>query len=144
MKKSALFFYIVFILGVLALTSCAASGNSAVLTASAWKLASYGSPSNPKAALPDKNSSVVFGKDGRMNGNVGCNSFGGEYTVSANQIKFGPIMRTMMACQGPVMQQEDAVMQVFSGTVKYSLASGNLIITSANGETVVTFVPAGK
>ena len=144
MKKTTLLLPMLFIFGVLALTSCGTFGNSDLLSGTTWKLSSFGSISNPTAALPNINSSLVFGKDGRMNGNVGCNSFGGDYKVSADQITFGPVLRTMMACQGPVMQQEDAVMLVFSGTAKYTVDSGKLMITSTNGETVVTFTQAGK
>jgi heat shock protein HslJ len=144
MKKISMFVFSLFIGGVLALTSCGAAGNPAALTANSWKLVSYGPISNPVAAVSNANTSLDFGKDGKFNCNVGCNSFGGDFTISGDQITFGPVVRTMMACDGQVMQQEDAVMLVFSGIVKFSIESGKLTINSTKGDTAVTFVPDGK
>jgi heat shock protein HslJ len=108
------------------------------LTGATWKLVSYGPPGDDLAAMADVPTSLVFGTDGKVNGNMGCNSFGGDYKSSGGKITFGPIMSTMMACDQPIMNQEQGVLGILMGTVDYRVADGRLTLTNADG-TVATF-----
>lgn len=49
---------------------------------------------------------VKFGANGEMNGNGGCNNFGGSYELNGERLIIGPIMSTKKACMGDVMKQE--------------------------------------
>ena len=49
-----------------------------------------------------------------MDVNPGCNTGGGSYAVDGENISFGDIVTTKMACLGPAMQVENAVLQVLS------------------------------
>jgi len=140
MKKIIL----VILLTALALAACGATGNSTALTGTSWHLVSYGSTSSPTPAVPDAKTALAFDKDGKLSGNVGCNSISGDYTTNGAQINFGQVISTLMACADPLMQQESAVLQMFSGTVKYTVTSNQLTLTSADGAATVRFEQASK
>lgn len=129
------------LIGIL-LAACS-GGASADITGE-WKLLSFGPVSGPASspmlAAPDVDTSINFGSDGRLNGNVGCNSFGGGYAVSGAQIKFDSLFSTKMACMGAVDEQERAVLATFAGSVNFKLTGDTLTITSADGSSEVTLV----
>jgi heat shock protein HslJ len=74
--------------------------------------------------------SLVFGADGRVALNAGCNRGGASYRVDANQITFGPLALTKMACPGPRAEMEQAVVATLGvGTLGYDIAGDVLTIS---------------
>ena len=129
MKKTFLL-----VIALLILTAC--SSASADITGE-WKLVSYGDAANPTPALPDVDTTIKF-ESGQMNGNVGCNGFGGAYELGGDKITFSGIMSTMMYCEESMMQ-EQGVLGIFSDQVKlqFQRNADKLTITSADGASVV-------
>ena len=126
------------VIGLLALFVLAAcAGGSPATIKGQWKLVSHGSASNQTPAAPDVDTSIDFSSDGQMNGNVGCNGFGGEFKVDGDTLNFGPVMSTMMFCEGPVGDQEMATVAVFQGSATFVLDGDTLTITSADGNSVI-------
>lgn len=80
-------------------------------------------------ALVGTEASVTFSSDGTISGSFGCNSIGGSYSYDADTITFGPLMMTLMACDGPMMQQEAAMVRVLTGRVRYSVTDEELVIS---------------
>lgn len=132
MKKSTLFMSILVIIAGILLTAC--TGGASVNLTGEWRLVSYGPASNPRPA--EGETSINFGADGQLSGNVGCNSFGGKYEVSGETIKFGQFMTTLMACMDTIGEQESAVLAVFVNTAPFALTGDTLTITSADGSMV--------
>lgn len=126
--------YVFALLALLILSACS-SGNSASVTGT-WKLVSYGSASNQTPATADVDTSIEF-KDGQVNGNVGCNGFGGDYKVDGDRLTFGPIMSTMMFCEGPVGDQEMGTLMVLKESATFVLDGDTLTVTSADGSAIV-------
>ncbi len=114
---------------VLVLTACEV--RSAASIEGEWELVSYGPASAQIPAIPDVETSIEF-KDGQMSGNVGCNGFGGEYTVKGDTIRFGPVMSTMMFCE-EIVEQESGSLAVFQEETMFVLDGNMLTITSADG-----------
>jgi len=129
MKKLVIGLLVVFVLA-------ACAGGSSASIEGQWKLVSYGSPSNQTPAVPDVETSIEF-KDGQMSGNVGCNGFGGEYEVKGDTITFGPVMATLMFCEGPVGEQEMVTLAVFQESATFVIDGDTLTITSADGNSVI-------
>ena len=115
----------------------ACTGGASASLIGDWKLVSYGSPANPTPAAPDVDTSIVFDEDGKVSGNVGCNGFGGDYTVDGNTITFDQIVSTLMFCEGPVGEQETTTLNMFTGSTTFVLDGDTLTITSADGSSVV-------
>ena len=135
MKKTYLVMMSVLVLSGALLAACA--GNASASVVGDWRLISYGAPGSPMPAAPDVDTSIVFGVDGKVNGNVGCNGFGGDYTVQGNTITFGQLVSTLMFCEGPVGDQETTTLNVFTGTATFVLDGDTLTITSEDGSAVV-------
>lgn len=140
MKKTTILLISLLIATGQILSACASNEAAVVLSGYTWKLVSYGSLANPTPAVPDVKTGMTFGKDGSLNGNVGCNSFGGDYKVKGDQITFGPIMATLMACPEPLMQQESTVFNVLTGTVNFKIDGELLTIYDASGANALRFV----
>jgi len=102
-----------------------------------WRLVSYGDAASPTPAIPNVDTSIKFDSSGQLNGNVGCNSFGGNYEMSGDKITFGSIMSTMMYCE-ETSAQEQALLGIFSDNVSLQIQmNGNtLTIKSADGASV--------
>ena len=136
MKKQFLYFLAVLALAGIMLTAC--SGSASASLAGTWKLISYGPPANPVPAVKDVDTSVSFGEDGTISGNVGCNNFGGDYKVSGDKIIFGPISSTLMMCADTAIgDQETAVFNSLTETVTFALNGATLTITSSDGGSVI-------
>ena len=139
MKKYLL---ILFILS-LALSACASGSNSPSLIGS-WKLTAYGPADSPVPAVEDSEASLTFNADGTLTGNGGCNGLGGEDKVNGDQIEFGPIMSTLMACvDDGRMTQEGVVTQVMTDTASYQI-EGNTLTITRDGTVLVFELVAGK
>ncbi|MCI0554290.1 MAG: META domain-containing protein [Anaerolineae bacterium] len=135
MRKLYLYLITLFLLSGVMLAACSGGASNSLI--GTWRLVSYGSPANPAPAAADVDTSITFGEDGKINGNVGCNGFGGDYTVEGNTITFGPIVSTLMFCEGPVGDQETTTLNVLVESATFALESDTLTITSADGSAVI-------
>lgn len=138
MKKYLL---VLFILS-LALSACAAGSDSTSIVGT-WKLTAYGPADAPTPAVPDIDATITFDADGKVGGSGGCNSLGGDYTVEGDQITFGPIISTLMACADPLMNQEGTVVQVMFETASYKI-DGNTLTINKDGTVLVFERVVGK
>jgi len=118
------------------LTLSACAGGISASPEGTWKLVSYGPASAPVQAAPDVDTSIEF-KDGQLSGNVGCNGFGGEYELDGDTLTFGPVMSTMMFCEGPVGEQELGTLAVLQDKAAFALEGETLKITSVDGNSVI-------
>jgi len=75
---------------------------------------------NGAAPVPNTTVTAEFTEDGKVGGSAGCNRYSGQYTVSGSNIEFKQSMAsTMMACDGPVMDQETAYFQALTAAKKF-------------------------
>jgi heat shock protein HslJ len=102
-----------------------------------WKLTAYGPADAPIPAVEGVEAGLSFSEDGMASGTSGCNGLGGDYTVEGDQITFGEFVSTLMACDPPIMEQEDAAHKVMSGTATYTIEGETLTIT--NNDMVLVF-----
>ncbi len=136
MKKN-LILVTVFIIAILTLSACAPGISNQSLNDTTWSLVSYGSATNPTPAAADIETTLTFGADGQVSGNMGCNSFSGDFELKGDKIEFGPLMSTLMACEGPGMDQETAAFNVLRETVTASFDGSNLTLTGPDGDVLV-------
>ena len=127
-----------FVIGLMVLFVLAAcAGGAPASIHGQWALVSYGPADSQISAAPDVETSIEFTSDGKLNGNVGCNGFGGDFTVDGDKITFGSIVSTMMFCEGPVGEQEAATLVVFQESASFVLDGDTLTVTSADGSSVI-------
>ena len=119
---------------LIVLLSSACGGNSTNALVGTWKLVSYGESANLTHPIPEVDTSITFNEDDSINGNVGCNSFGGKYKLRGEKIIFSEMFSTEMACEGALMNQESFVLTLFEGetTFIYEESNGTLVILSVD------------
>jgi len=137
MNKKMHFVTLLPILFGLMLAACSSGTSTNNLRDTNWKLVSYGSANNPIPAAIGVETSVKFGADGKVGGNLGCNSMGGDYTIKGSQINFGSMFMTEMACDEPRMSQESTCLSILSGSVDYQLVGDRLTIVNGDYQLVL-------
>ncbi len=78
---------------------------------------------------------------GRVNVEAGCNRGGGAVAVNDTTITFGPIGLTKMACAGPAMEVERAVVSALTGQVRYTIEAGTLRLDAGAGGLTLRAAP---
>lgn len=114
-----------------------ACSNTGVSLTGEWELVSYGDASNPTPALLDTETSINFGTDGQFGGTVGCNTFGGEYTVNDDQVTFSGIFSTLMFCEETSNQESEVLAILSDKTLSFSSSGDQLTLTSEDGTSIV-------
>jgi heat shock protein HslJ len=124
----------------LAISACSAQNTEepAASLIGSWKLTSYGPASSPVPAVEDTEAGITFNEDGTVAGNSGCNGFGGNYTVEGDQVTFSEIVSTLIACEEPLMSQEEAVLRVLTETASYAIEGNTLTLMNNEMALVLT------
>ncbi|CAN7302173.1 YbaY family lipoprotein [Bosea sp. LjRoot237] len=75
--------------------------------------------------------------DGRVSAHSGCNGMGGQATIRDGNIRFGPLVGTMMACPEPRMQVERHFREALEATRSWRIERGALTLLSGRGARLV-------
>ncbi len=76
----------------------------------------------------------------RVSGFSGCNRFGGSYTLDHNQLSFGPLISTKMACaENDRNMTEQTFLEALSHVDSYLYATDTLTLFDANAAQLVRF-----
>ena len=119
----------------LILAACATQPKTPVI--GTWLVVSYGQGPKQTPALPDLNRSIIFDGDRTINGNVGCNSFKGTYTIDNTKITFQSIETMKLNCPpDAIMKQEQAILQILNGSADFKIDGRYLTIT--NNDVILT------
>lgn len=97
---------------------------------------------NGKAVLLDttfpKQPHLIFEKENRISGNLGCNSFGGNLELQPdNGIKISEIAATQMAC--PNLEIEQTFLEVLKSAKSFAVESNTLTLSNDKKETIAKF-----
>jgi heat shock protein HslJ len=139
MKKMSPLLTILYLGILLALTACSPTPTESGLVGSSWRLTSYGDIADPHEAVSGIETSLAFGADGKISGSLGCNSMGGDYSISGQNITFGSVFATEMACDDARMAQEGEAFKILQGTASFKLDGNTLTIRSSDGNSVLIF-----
>ena len=120
--------------------------NGASLTDTYWKLTELNGKPIGDASADRREVYLVLRKmENRVQGNAGCNGYGGTYTLNPNgfNIQFSSMMHTQMACPG--LDIENEYLKVFEMADSYYVNNGQLQLNRARMAPLAKFVAvAGK
>jgi putative lipoprotein len=95
-----------------------------------------------RPVIDSSDSTITFEADGRVHGRGGCNRYFGAATIGGEQVSFGPIGSTKMACAPALMDQEARFFQILESAVRWSVDEhGMLLIHSAGANEPSRFAP---
>lgn len=115
-------------------------GQAATLDGTAWILQSLAG----RVVAPQPLVTMRFEK-GRVQGNDGCNPFGGSYSARGGKLRIGDnLMSTQMACPEPVMQQARAFIDALSRTRAVRMVDERLALLDASGGELARFAAQGR
>lgn len=98
-----------------------------------WKVAHLAG----QAALTDPLISLTFSPDGRVSGLASCNRFGAGYTITGEGLKFEKGMTSMMACDPPIMRQEQTFLKLLETVDRFSVEpDGSVLLLTSGQETI--------
>ncbi|MFC5176134.1 META domain-containing protein [Nocardioides taihuensis] len=115
-------------------------GDAEDLVGPTWALTQIGEvdgDSTGMMVVPDSvTSTLVLTDGGEVQVQYGCNSGGGTYRLSGDQIRFAHMMSTMMACQDVRGEVESDVQQVLMDDqpVSWAISGDELRLTTADGK----------
>jgi len=89
--------------------------------------------------VPSDVAATLFLQDGQASGDAGCNTFSGDYTIDGDALTFGPMMSTMMICEGEKASTEAAYLAGFPLVASYSLDGDALSLLDGSGDPVMTY-----
>lgn len=73
----------------------------------------------------------------RVSGHAGCNRFGGSFELRRTRLEVGPLAVTKMACAGPGMGQEAALLDLLARELTVSSQGRRLVLTARTGRSIV-------
>ena len=130
--------WIVLILALLAITSCANATKVNMtefeLIDTEWWVEDIGG----KGVIDMSHTTLQFLEQGGVAGDTGCNRYRGSAEVSGTSISFGPMAGTRKACAPSLMDQEMKFYQAIAKVVSWEVAdTGLLHLKEANGNTII-------
>jgi heat shock protein HslJ len=75
-----------------------------------------------------------------ISGNAGCNSYHASYEASGNEISFGPIAGTAMACPEAEMSTEARYLQLLEGVATFETSGRSMSMSDADRTPVLQFM----
>ena len=107
--------------------------DTVTLKDTSWVLESYGVQGNLQAVLADTEITAKFdGAEGRVHGSSGCNTYGGDYHISGNELSIPALEWTEIGCLEPegIMEQEGKYLKLLIAAESYQIQNGTLQIDS--------------
>jgi heat shock protein HslJ len=97
------------------------------LTSGTWEAVNVNNGNQAVVGLvSDTTITAIFGSDGSLSGNAGCNTYNTSYKTDGNKIKIEPAATTMMACPDEVMAQEFQYLKALESASVYSIRNNQL------------------
>jgi heat shock protein HslJ len=113
------------------------------LSGTSWQATSYNNGKQAVVSVMNGTTlTAVFGSDGSLSGNSGCNTFNGTYKATGSQIAIGPLAATRMACSDPagVMDQETQYLAALQSAATYLINGGKLELRTKDGALAADFL----
>jgi heat shock protein HslJ len=107
-----------------------------------WSLVSFG-PAGAEKPVVEGSNVTLLAADGKFGGSAGCNTYGGAYEISGDQLSFHDINSTLMACvDGQIMQQEQRYFDALQSVGTFEVKGSHLTINYDSGKDVLEFEKA--
>jgi heat shock protein HslJ len=104
------------------------------LTGTQWSANGINTGTDAVASLvADTEVTAVFGDDGTISGNAGCNTYNGTYEVSGKSMTIGPLATTRMACEPDVSAQEANYLEALGRVTTYTIRGDQLELRDDEG-----------
>ncbi|CAN5398108.1 hypothetical protein BH10BAC5_BH10BAC5_11640 [soil metagenome] len=140
MKKIINIFILILLYGTI-FSGCRSSdsvmeGKNIMLKNTKWEIISIN-----KNPVESSRIYLIFNENGKVNGNAGCNTMEGSYTVEETRIKITDILSTKMYCSD--MEKENMLLAALPEADTFYIKDSILTLLSS-GKEVIKFKAASK
>lgn len=105
-----------------------------------WELVSFNELDAAFPLVENTTISLRFDAENTVGGNAGCNVFSGSYTAEQNRVQFGEgFVTTEMACEEPVLEQEQQFLTALETATTYERNDNVLIINYGERDRALVF-----
>jgi heat shock protein HslJ len=133
----------VVVVGLISMLALGACGSSSGVSASdlngSWSLTSVTGADGQTVAIPAGVSPGITFQDGQVNGDTGCNSFSGSFTLDGSTIDFGPLKTTRMVCADDVNAVETAYLTALDAVDSVTIDGTTLTLSTSGGDSKLIF-----
>lgn len=125
------------LVGVL-LAGCAAPSNAPrSLEGTSWQLVTI----DDTLSVPsDLRITATFTREGRLNGQSGCNQYAAPYTAANDSLRIGRIKHTRRVCTPARMAWERRLITLLPSVRRYQIRNDSLRVMNGAGRHRLTFV----
>jgi heat shock protein HslJ len=111
------------------------------LTQRTWTLTRLVVDGCEQPLVPRHAPTLTFGRcHGQIDGEMGCNSYTGTYTLAGETLHFSGLFFTLVGCVPPApREQENAYSEALPRVERYHLAGNTLVLVSADRRVQLTF-----
>ena len=88
--------------------------------------------------IDNSRATLVFGADGRISGRASCNTYGGRYTLTGENLTIDEAAVTMMACAPSLDAQEQRFLAALAATQRFEIGSDGALRLLGAGERSIT------
>jgi heat shock protein HslJ len=115
---------------------------AASLTGVTWRVTGYNNGrGGVVSVLAQTQLTALFGDDGRISGDTGCNNYMGPYTTAGRTISIGPLASTRRACLSmDANAQEQAFLAALARATVYDITGDRLSLRDDDGALQVDMV----
>ncbi|HEX2621342.1 MAG TPA: META domain-containing protein [Phototrophicaceae bacterium] len=100
---------------------------TAGVLAGTWNLVSYGPEAAQVPVLENAPITLTFGAEG-ASGNGSCNSYSTTFTFNNDELTFGEVRSTLMACEQPILDQELNYFKLLQVANRFAIDGDQLLI----------------
>jgi uncharacterized lipoprotein YbaY/heat shock protein HslJ len=117
--------------------TCERNRTNAALMDTYWRvLALNGATVTTGEGEREANLVLKAGEAPRIAATAGCNILMGGYTLAGDQLTFGKLASTMMACPPPLAERERAMTRVLQEVRRFSISGPVMVLFGEAGETL--------
>jgi heat shock protein HslJ len=81
---------------------------------------------------------MAFAEKGGLSGLASCNRFNAEYTITGEGLSIAKGMSSMMACEEPVMKQEQLLLELLERVSRFSIAADGTLTLHTNQDHTIS------
>jgi heat shock protein HslJ len=105
-----------------------------------WTLDSVFQGDAVSSTIAGSEVTMTLADDGSVSGSAGCNTYRGSYAADGDELSFGPLVSTKMACAGDLMVQEVAFLDAMTRVASSAIEGTSLTLLDPSGAPLLGFV----
>ena len=110
--------------------------------AATWSIVSVNTGDAIQSVINESDPELTLEADGTASITTGCNNGATTWERDGDDLTFGVVAGTLMACEDDLMEQEQAIFSALEATTSFEVTPGQLTLLDDEGRMVLIAIPA--